>query len=79
MLHEGNLPEVRRQMVVLIKKGKVTTFMDRRSETRNEADPEQEQKQVLMLIHYDRFSRSGIGDHGAPMVAEKKQEYGKKS
>ena len=72
-------PKCGRQMVVIIRKGKVTTFMDRRSETRSEADPGQEQKQVLRLIHYDRVSRSGIGDHGTPMVAEKKMEYGKRS
>ena len=72
-------PKCGRQMVVIIRKGKVTTFMDRRSETRSEADPEQEQKQCARLIHYDRISRSGIGDHETSIVAEKKMGYGKRS
>lgn len=72
-------PKCGRQMVVIIRKGKVTTFMDRRSETRSEADPGQENEQCLRLIHYDRISRSGIGDQGTSMVAEKKMEYGKRS
>ena len=72
-------PKCGRQMVVIIKKGKVTTFMDRRNGTRDEADPEQETKQCQRLIQYERISRSGIGDHAVSMVAEKTQEYGKRS
>jgi hypothetical protein len=66
-------------MVVIIRKGKVTTFMDRRSETRSEADPGQENEQCLWLIHYDRISRSGTSNHSTSMVAEKRMEYGKRS
>ena len=72
-------PKCGRQIVVIIKKGKVTTFMDRRSGIRDEADPEQEKKQFQRLIHYERISRSGIGDQAVSMVAEKTQEYGKRS
>lgn len=72
-------PKYGRQMVVIIRKGKVTTFMDRRSEPRSKADPGQENEQCLRLIHYDRISRSGISNHSASMVAEKKMEYGKRA
>lgn len=72
-------PKCGRQMVVIIRKGKVTTFMDRRSETRSEANPGQKNEQCLRLIHYDQLSRSGISNHSASMVAEKKMEYGKRS